>query len=135
MGEILVAYDGSEYAEKALNHARNLLKEGDELIVLYVIPTALITEFADIKPDVPVSKAHNVINNVVSRLKKEGISKVMGIVREGDVADEILSIASKLRCDLIVLGAKSFSKIGRFTLGSVADKVARHANRPVLIVR
>lgn len=130
---ILVAFDGSEHAYKALNRAVNLLKEDDELILLYVIPSAMIAEFADIDENMHVKKVEEEIDKIVLELKDKGI-KAKDIIREGDVPQQILSLASELKCSLIVVGA-GLSKIGKFTLGSVADKVARHADRAVLIVR
>lgn len=136
MGEILVAYDDSEGSKKALNHAINIQKEGDELVLLYVVPSALIAEFAQIPPEIPVAKAQEIISNLVSNLKVQGV-KVVGIVREGDVANEILTACAEFNCNLIVIGAsgKGASKLAQFTFGSVAEKVARNATRPVLIVR
>jgi nucleotide-binding universal stress UspA family protein len=136
MGEILVAYDGSSLSKKALDKAVSLLKENDELIVLHVIPSPTLKEFAVIEPDVSITKAQEIVNSAISDLKAIGVN-VVGIVREGDIADEILKIGNELECDLIVVGStgKTTEKIGRFLLGSVADKVAKYSNRPVLIVR
>lgn len=130
---ILVAFDGSEHAYKALNKAVNLLKEEDDLILLHVKPSAMIAEFEDIDINMQVKKMKEEIDKIVLGLKEKGI-KAKGIINEGDVAQQILNSASKLNCSLIVVGA-GLSKIGKFTLGSVADKVARNADRAVLIVR
>jgi nucleotide-binding universal stress UspA family protein len=134
MGIKLVAFDGSETSRKAINQAAGLLREGDELLVLMVVPVAAIAEFADVPPDISTVKAHGLVNAAVSELKERGI-KALGMVREGDIADEILKIAAEMPVDIIVIGHRGLSKIGRFALGSVADKVARYATRPVLIVR
>ncbi len=134
LGEILVAYDGSDAAKKAVEHAINLLKPEDRLIVLSVVPQAVITEFAEIDPEITLARAQESVNELLAELRKREINAI-GIVREGDIADEILKMGFDLKCDLIVVGHKGLSKIGRFQLGSVADKVARYANRPVLIVR
>ncbi len=134
LGEILVAYDGSEAAKKAVEHAINLLKPEDRLIILSVVPSVAITEFADIDPEITLARAQESINELLTELRRREIN-AKGVVKEGDIADEILKMGFELMCDLIVVGHKGLSKIGRFQLGSVADKVARYANRPVLIVR
>ncbi|UCE74207.1 MAG: universal stress protein [Methanomassiliicoccales archaeon] len=134
MGEILVAYDGSEAAKKAVDHGINLLKPEDRLIILSIVPSATIAEFADIDPEISIAKAQESINELLAEMRSRNINAI-GVVREGDIADEILKMGSELKCDLIVVGHKGIGKIGRFQLGSVADKVARYANRPVLIVR
>lgn len=135
MGEIIVAYDGKEGSVKALDKAADILREEDQLIVVYVLPTETpSSELVDIDPDISKEKAQGVINEALDKLKSRGINAI-GIVREGDVADEIIKIGSELKCDLIVIGSKGLTKVGTFALGSVADKVARHASSPVLIVR
>jgi len=57
------------------------------------------------------------------------------MVEDGDPADEILITAKKIEADIIVLGYKGYGKEGRFLLGSVTDKVVRHASVSVLVVR
>ncbi len=88
----------------------------------------------DIDPNISKEKAHGIINKALDELKVMGINAI-GFVREGKVAEEIIKIGSELKCDLIVVGSKGLTKVGTFALGSVADKVARNANRPVLLVR
>ncbi len=134
MGDILVAFDGSEAAKKAVEHGTNLLKDNDRLIILSVVPSATIAEFAEIDPEISIAKAQESVNELLAELRGRNINAI-GVVREGDIADEILKMGLELECDLIVVGHKGISKIGRFQLGSVTDKVARYANRPVLIVR
>ncbi|MCK5636745.1 MAG: universal stress protein, partial [Thermoplasmatales archaeon] len=53
----------------------------------------------------------------------------------GDPADEILITAKKQEANIIILGYKGYGKEGRFLLGSVTDKVVRHASISVLVVR
>ena len=134
VGEILVAFDGSEAARKAIEHAINLLKPEDRLIILSVVPTTDIAEFAEIDPEISIARAQETINGLLAELRERNINAI-GVVKEGDIADQILKMGFELKCDLIVVGHKGISKIGKFQLGSVADKVARYANRPVLIVR
>lgn len=52
----------------------------------------------------------------------------------GDAAQEIVAAARTLRADVIVMGTHGHGFVARFVMGSVADKVLRHADRPVLIV-
>ena len=108
--------------------------EDDGIVVFYVIPAVLMKEFKDLDPAVSKTRAHEVVNEAVGILKARG-KRVVGVIREGDVAEEIISFASELKCSIIIIGSMGMSKIGRFSLGSVAEKVARHSDRPVLIVR
>jgi nucleotide-binding universal stress UspA family protein len=74
----------------------------------------------------------------LSKIVKEigdTVAKVNIVVETGDPADEILITAKKNDSDIIVVGYKGYGKEGRFLLGSVTDKVVRHAGKSVLVVR
>lgn len=60
---------------------------------------------------------------------------MMPIVREGDARDCIVDLASELTVDLVVMGAKSKSKLKRALLGSVSDYCVHHCACPVLVIR
>lgn len=55
--------------------------------------------------------------------------------QDGSVIDLILSLAEAQAVDLIVMGTHGSRGIDRLLLGSVTEKVLRHAQRPVLAVR
>ena len=134
MSNILVAYNDSEQAKKALFHARNMMEEDDVLIIGWVIPQLKDKMYSKFEFDTKISEARSILKDVVAELKTENIS-AKSIVKKGEVAENILEIALENDCKLIVLGYKGVSKIGRFTLGSVVDKVSRLADRPVLIIK
>ena len=74
----------------------------------------------------------------VNMVKKEG--KKMGVevetlVVEGNPAEEILIAAEERDIDIIVMGTLGRTGIQRLLLGSVAEKVIRHAPCPVFVVR
>jgi nucleotide-binding universal stress UspA family protein len=134
MGRILLAYDGSEHSEKALDKASEMANVEDDVVVLYVIPAALREEFSIMESEVSRTHAQDIVNRAIEKLKARQ-KKSLGVVMEGDIAEEIIRYATELEASIIVIGSKGLSKIGRFSLGSVAEKVARHADKPVLIVR
>jgi nucleotide-binding universal stress UspA family protein len=55
-------------------------------------------------------------------------------VLRGDIAAEIVRHAREERCDLLVLGTHGRTGMSRLVLGSVAERVARRAPCPVLVV-
>jgi nucleotide-binding universal stress UspA family protein len=135
MHKLLVGFDGSEGAEKALNKALLLCDEDGELILLAVVPSPSDKSFVD--KDVYTilkKKAQNLITDVISDIGVHSFT-VTGMVEEGDVAAKIIDIANNLQCDLIVLGSKGTSEIGRYPIGSVANKVVQYAHKPVMVVR
>lgn len=56
-------------------------------------------------------------------------------VEEGHAASTILDIATEVRSDLIVIGKQGRSAVERFFIGSVSERVVRHAMCPVLVAR
>lgn len=56
-------------------------------------------------------------------------------VRSGSAAQEIVEFAREVSADLIVLGAMGETGLARFFMGSVAERVLRHAATDVLIAR
>jgi hypothetical protein len=61
--------------------------------------------------------------------------KIVGHLAAGEAQHEILQMASSLRADLVVVGTLGRTGLARMALGSVAEKVVRHACCPVLVVR
>jgi nucleotide-binding universal stress UspA family protein len=56
-------------------------------------------------------------------------------LRIGEVAEEVVGLAEELEIDLIVVGTRGRSVIGRALMGSVSDSVVRHARCPVVVAR
>jgi nucleotide-binding universal stress UspA family protein len=56
------------------------------------------------------------------------------LVREGNAAQQVLSVARQINADRLLLGTRSRSKMSKLLLGSVAEQVLRSANIPVITV-
>jgi nucleotide-binding universal stress UspA family protein len=146
MKKLLIAYDGSDASQRAIDTAVNCATPEDEIILLTVIPQALVeSTFTNmllptidlsqvIQPGTFKEKAMENLSKVAKTIEHK-VSKVDVVVEAGDPADEILLIAKKYDSDIILIGFKGYGKEGRFLLGSVTDKVVRHASRSVLVVR
>ncbi len=134
MGRILVGYDGSEGARKAVDRAATMAKEGDEVVLVFVVPPTKMVEFTGFDTDLTVERAQEMLDEVVNSLEDSGIA-VSSVVKEGNVAKEIIDLGARLECDLIVVGSHGLSKVGAFALGDVAEEVAKKASRPVLLIR
>jgi len=135
MKRILVGFDGSEGSELALNKAMNLIDEYGELILLAVVPSSSDKAFVDNEIYKKLrKKAEHLINDAISDIGSHDFD-VIGMVEEGDAATIIIDVSNRLNVDLIVLGSKGTSEIGRFLIGSVANKVVQYAHKPVMVVR
>jgi len=135
MKKILVGFDGSEGAENALNKAMMLLDDDGELLLVAVVPTPDDKAFVDQQIYESLKKkAQNLIKNVIADIGEHSYI-VTGRVEQGDIAATIIDLATSLDCDLIVLGSRGTSELGRYPIGSVANKVVQYAHKPVMVVR
>jgi nucleotide-binding universal stress UspA family protein len=146
MKKLLVAYDGSDASKKAIETVLKCSNKQDEIILLTVVPAELaessftkmllptIDLSAIVKSGSFKEKAMESLNKISKQIENN-VSKVNTIVESGDPADEILINAKKVDADIIIIGYKGYGKEGRFLLGSVTDKVVRHASMSVLVVR
>jgi nucleotide-binding universal stress UspA family protein len=146
MKKIIIAYDGSVASRRAVEMALECSNKDDELTLLTVIPAELAeSSFTKmLLPTIDLSsvvksgsfkeRAMETLSKVVAEIENN-VKKVNIVVESGDPADEILMSAKKHEANVIVLGYKGYGKEGRFLLGSVTDKVVRHAGVSVLVVR
>ena len=135
MNKILVGFDGSEGSEQALNRAMILIDEFGELILLAVVPSPSEKTFVDKEIYSNLKKkAESLINNTIADIGPHDFT-ITGMVKQGDAASIIIDVSNKLDVDLIVLGSKGLSELGRYLIGSVANKVVQYAHKPVMVVR
>ena len=146
MKKMLIAYDGSDASKKAIDVVLKCSEKEDEITLLTVIPAELAeSSFTKmLLPTIDLSqivksgtfkeKATESLSKVAKKIE-DGVQKVTLAVESGDPADEILLSARKHESDIIIIGYKGYGKEGRFLLGSVTDKVVRHAGISVLVVR
>jgi nucleotide-binding universal stress UspA family protein len=120
---ILFATDGSKGALDAAHLLASLpLDTKDQLLVLTVAP-----RYEDLEGRAALATAREALTHCTGSLSLQ--------VRRGDPAEAILRVAEDEAADLIVVGSRGLSTVARFFLGSVAERVARHAPCPVLLVR
>jgi nucleotide-binding universal stress UspA family protein len=136
MKRVLVGFDGSEGAENALNKAMMIIDDDGEMILLAIIPMPSDRNLLDQKTYEQIKiRAHTMINDVIHDIGPHGYT-INGMVKEGeDIAAVIIDVANELHCDLIVLGSKGSSTLGKYPIGSVANKVVQYAAKPVMVVR
>lgn len=142
---IFVPLDGSGLAEKALPHAVALakrLKLAVQLLRIYTLPPdafiaadGVIAQGSAQFREAMHKEAESYLEGKVEALRAEGLDHVIGTAMEGDAASEIIDLAAKTAKSLIVMSTHGRSGIGRWLLGSVADKVLQHSRAPVLLIR
>jgi len=133
---ILVPLDGSRCAETIIPRVEELARGKKAGICLlrvalaHTFPGADQTE-AQVKV---VREAEEYLKGLENQLRAEGFD-VDTHVRYGNNAEEILDHAAQKDIDLIAMSTHGRHGIKRFLLGSVTEKVLRHAPKPVFLVR
>lgn len=116
---ILVGYDGSETARRALDAAADLTGYGSTLAVVSV---------ADGEP------VHDILDDARERLLRRQVTALY-VARRGDPADELVDVSRELGSDLIVVGRHTQNGLDPHAPGSVSSQVVRQAPCDVLVVR
>ncbi|HEU0113175.1 MAG TPA: universal stress protein [Thermomicrobiales bacterium] len=141
LASALVPLDGSAAAETILTVLPPLLPEGAAVILLRVLPPfePLLAGLLDQLTSAPLGPARRAaaqadLDRACRRLAADRLRCTSDIV-EGDPAAQILRVAAEQYVDLIAMTSHGRGAVGRAVFGSVADRVARHAPTPTLLVR
>ena len=149
---ILVAIDGSEPSNNALDHAVEIAsKFKAKLVMLAVVQRVMIPMFPDEGfGGIPLSAAkdmakfqdkmrlvyQNVLDESKEKTKVEHPDlKVEAILKEGRPSGTITEYAEKEGVDLIVMGSKGIGGYTGWILGSTSRKVVDSCTKPILIVK
>ena len=133
MNKILVAYDGSEPAHRALERGAELAEAfGAELGVVSVTPWRAGTVPMDVSADV---EAHaKVLKSASDWLSQRGLSATL-LSPIGNPGRTIEEVAEDGNFDTIIVGTRGLGAIGRFIEGSVSEHLATNAKATVVIAR
>ena len=140
MKKIIVPIDFSEHSEYALEAAANLAqKYGSELIVLHMLELSnaiLITDENSINEEAVfyLKLAEQKFEKFLDKPYLEGIS-IIPIVKHFKVWSEVNDVANKHDANLIVMGSHGVSGVKEVLVGSNTEKVVRHADVPVLVIK
>jgi len=141
---ILVPLDGSLRSEYALPVAAQLARHTGGMLVLVRV-VSFATEYWPAVPapappvmrsaiDGELQEASAYLKRVASSAELAGIEAITA-ARHGVTAPVIQAAATEYHADIIVMFSHGHTGVAHVLLGSVAEKVARHASVPVLVVR
>ena len=136
--KILIPTDGSEYTKEAIKKGLELAKVLDaEVMALYVVDQ---TSFINFPMDSTIVSVYSLLEkegkDAVEFVKSEGAKLGLNVnvkIEEGSPPRKILETSKQH--DLIVMGTLGRTGVSKLLLGSVAEKVVRFAECPVLVVR
>jgi nucleotide-binding universal stress UspA family protein len=136
--KILVAVDGSESSKKAFDKSVFLAQKCNSK--LYVVHVVLDWEYGGDSAATfeLIDELRAKGTELLEQCKKQALQsnvQVEIVLEQGDYAHEIIEVAKRKDCELIIMGSRGMSPIKELMLGSVSLKVMHHASCPVMVVR
>lgn len=131
--KILIPLDGSSASEVALDYLEHV--HPGEVLLVRVYSEASKEVWIPL-PQEPeyFGKTECGVYLQKVRRRMDPMLTVSLECEQGDPADAILRLADSASCDLILMTSHGRRGVSRFLLGSVAERVTRHARCPVLLV-
>jgi nucleotide-binding universal stress UspA family protein len=139
--KILVPLDGSEISESILDHVVTIATgcQVPEVILVRVrqpldkdVSQILDPHIAKDLDETYEEEAGRYLGKIAAKLRKKGVA-VKTVVLSGNPAEKIIEYSHNSGVELIIMSTHGRSGISRWVLGSVADKIIRQSEVPVLI--
>jgi nucleotide-binding universal stress UspA family protein len=141
---ILVATDGSDGADRAVDFAAHLAKNtGADLLIVNVIGGEGILDnvFGRITnaqqiwfKEMFASESAEILTKARNRASSIGASTIQIESGTGNLAQTIIEIAREKKADAIVVGRRGAGRIAGLLLGSLSQKLVSLAPQPVMVV-
>lgn len=142
MHKVLVPFDGSEVALRAVRYAIKIAKENGPVAIHLVTAREAAYVYGDIAAYVAPEKiadmqlAHcTAVLEPAEKLLDEAAVSYTKEILAGPIAEVIARSADTSHCDSIIMGTHGRSAVGGLLLGSVATKVIHLAHVPVTLVK
>jgi len=129
---VLVGYDGSQPAQRALEHAADLVGPGGTVRVINVIRVQSVSSRLATVSDKERTVQDRLLRESELVLARRGVQAEF-IAAVGDPATEILGAAESIGADVIVLGRRGRMRL-RPLRSSLSDTLVRRASADVLVV-
>ncbi|MDG6923115.1 MAG: universal stress protein, partial [Nitrososphaerota archaeon] len=128
LSKVLVAIDGSEHSDYALNVA---VKIGAKYSSSFTLVQGEVSSAKTETEKVP----GNILDERVGIVKMNSLACTQIKVQSSDPAGEILKLANSGNYGLVVLGSRGLGSLKSLLMGSVSAKVAKEAKSSILVVK
>jgi nucleotide-binding universal stress UspA family protein len=140
---LIVPLDGSPLAELAIPYAVELARRLElelTLVRAFALPVsmAMAQDRAEDGQEIGAlmgKAARDYLNEKAERLRAQGMKKITTAAVEGPAAETILTLAKERPHSLVVMCTHGRGGVRGWILGSVTERVTRHANEPVLVIQ
>jgi nucleotide-binding universal stress UspA family protein len=144
MKRILVATDGSDGANRAVDYAAHVAKNnGADLLIVNVIsgdglPGNVFSHITDAQQtwlkELLASESATLLTKARERARSVGVTMIQLESRIGDIAETLIEIAREKEVDAIVVSKRGAGRLSGYLLGSVSQKLVSLAPLPVTVV-
>ncbi len=131
---VLVPIDFSDASLDALREALTLVDSPSHVHAVHVVPDPSPADLVQEAMQYD-DRAGRAMSALTDMLNQAGADGVQALVREGSAGEVIADLASELGCELIVMPTRGRKGVSRLLLGSVAERVLRLAQCPILVIR
>lgn len=135
---VLVAVDAAGDAARALDVAtRMATRLGGRLDIAHVverIPRGREALDLPLTREELLAEGAGVLRRAADQARETFHGIIRGHLTSGPVAEELVALATQQRADFLVVGTHGRSGLSRTLVGSVAEKIVRHASCPVVVV-
>lgn len=134
MGKVLVAYDGSAEAKRALETAAEMIG-AVELTVISVVPVTYLGRGGGRDLTTKIDSRRPAVDQARAWLKERGLEGETVESIGQHPADSIVAAAEQGHFDLVVMGSGGLDAANQWTIGSTSAGVVARAQCNVLVVR
>jgi len=142
MSKVLVPFDGSDSALKAVSYAAEMVQKDSatEVTILLVVNT-LNLELFEASLDVKDKFIDSLVESGKATLKKakkvfdEKNLPVKTVVEKGDPSNAINSYVHMNDIEIVVMGTRGLTSLKGMVLGSVSQKYIHLTDRPVMLIK
>lgn len=133
---VVVPVDFSTASADALQTGLNLVAKPEDVHVIYVTAPPIAFNYAEgWALDDPATRMKAAREHLAKFLEGKNAAGVKTVIHEGDPGLVISDYAAEVHADLIVMPSHGYHGVKRLLLGSVAERVLRHASCPILILK
>ncbi len=133
---VVVPVDFSTASADTLKTGLTLVAKPEDLHVIYVTTPPIAFNYAEgWALDDPATRMKAAHDHLAEFLEDKNTTGVKAVIREGDPGLMIVDYAEEVHADLIVMPSHGYHGVKRLLLGSVTERVLRHANCPILVLR
>jgi nucleotide-binding universal stress UspA family protein len=139
MQKIVVADDGSVFAQKAIDKAIEFAKKEETVVICVNViedfcPIGLTEIDCTTVRELQIKESDSITAQAVKKFREAGINAQV-ISESGSPAETIIAVAKREAADLIIAASHGKHGAKKFALGSVTARLIEHSSVPVLVMK